>query len=240
MARPIIGILGGMGPAATADLYTKLIAATPATRDQEHLHVIIWADPSVPDRTDALLHGGADPMPLLLRGARALAADGADLIAIPCNTAHAFLSALARDVAVPFLDMMEETASFVELHHPTIARVGLLATSGTCQVGLYQEAFARHHVEVVVPPDALQERCVTAAIRRVKMGDSGAGVTALLQEAAAGLVTRGAEAVITGCTELPLVFHDGDAAVPVIDPTAALAAAIVRRACASQREDGGR
>ncbi len=239
MARPIVGILGGMGPAATADFYTKIIAATSATRDQDHLHVVIWADPSVPDRTDALLHGGADPMPLLLRGARALAADGADLIAIPCNTAHAFLTVLARDVPVPFLDMMEETAAMVEIRYPRVERVGLLATTGTITVGLYQRAFATHHVEVAVPDDAHQQQVMTA-IHRVKAGDTGADVTALVGAAATYLIGQGARLLIAGCTELPLVFTEGDAPVPVIDPTAVLAAAVVRRAHASQHTESGR
>ena len=230
MRRPIVGILGGMGPAATADLYTKIIAATPATRDQDHVHVVIWADPTVPDRSNALLHGGADPTPWLRRGARALVEMGASFIAVPCNTAHAFLPRLAADVPVPFLHMMEETATAIEVTYPTIERVGLLATSGTVAVGLYQERFARHHIDVVVPDDERQEGSVMRAIHCVKSGQTGRDVTDLLSVAARYLIDHGAEAVITGCTELPLVFKDGDASVPVIDPTMTLAEAVVRRA----------
>lgn len=230
MQHPIVGILGGMGPAATVDLYAKIIAATPATRDQEHLHVVIWADPTVPDRTAALLRGGEDPTPWLLRGAQRLAEMGASFIAVPCNTAHAFLPRIAADILAPFLDMMEETATAIEVAHPTVERVGLLATTGTIEAGLYQEAFARHHIDVVVPNDDAQERCVMRAIHCVKAGKTGREVTALVGEAAAFLIERGAQAVITGCTELPLVFRDGDASVPVVDPTTVLAEAVVRRA----------
>lgn len=229
MAAAIAGILGGMGPMATADLYGKIIAATPATRDQEHIPVVIWADPTVPDRTDALLHGGEDPTPWLLRGAQRLVESGAAFIAVPCNTAHAFLPRIAPDIPVPFLHMMAETAVSVEIRHPRVERVGLLATTGTITVGLYQEAFAAHHIEVAVPDDAHQQQ-VMAAIHRVKAGDTGADVTALLGEAATHLIGQGAELLITGCTELPLVFRDGGAPVPVLDPTAVLAAAIVRQA----------
>ncbi len=235
MQRPIVGILGGMGPAATADLYAKIIAATPAARDQDHLHLVIWADPTVPDRTEALLDGGEDPTPWLLNGARKLADMGASFIAVPCNTAHAFLPRIAPEVPVPFLHMMEEVAATVEIQFPLVERVGLLATTGTVSIGLYQEAFARHHIEVAVPDEANQ-RQVMAAIHRVKAGDIGAEVTALVRAAADYLIGQGAELLVTGCTELPLVFRDGDARVPVLDPTAVLAAAIVRRACASQRE----
>lgn len=230
MPQPIVGILGGMGPAATADLYTKIIAATSAERDQDHLHVVIWADPTVPDRSTALLHGGEDPTPWLRRGAKKLAEIGASFIAVPCNTAHAFLPRIATDIPVPFLHMMEETATAIEVAHPTIERVGLLATSGTVAAGLYQEWFARHHIEVIVPDDDTQTRCVMRAIRYVKAAQTGQEVTALVREAAQYLINYGAEAVITGCTELPLVFRDGDAPVPVIDPTTVLAASIVRRA----------
>ncbi len=230
MQRVIVGILGGMGPAATADLYAKIIAATPATRDQDHLHVVIWADPTVPDRSTALLHGGEDPTPWLRRGAMQLAAMGASFIAMPCNTAHAFIPRIEQDVSIPFLHMMDETATAVERTYPAIQRVGLLATSGTIASGLYQEWFARRHIEVVVPNADTQECFVMSAIHRVKAGETGSDTTALLVEAGASLVAHGAQALIAGCTELPLVFRDGDASVPVIDPTRVLAEAIVRRA----------
>ena len=233
MQRPIVGILGGMGPAATADLYAKIIAATPATRDQDHLHIVIWADPTVPDRSTALLQGGEDPTPWLLRGATQLVAMGASFIAVPCNTAHAFFPAIERAITVPLIHMMDETATAVEIAHPAIERVGLLATTGTIASGLYQEWFAKHHIEVVVPNDDLQERVVMAAIHRVKAGKIGHEMTDLLTEVAAYLVDHGAEALIAGCTELPLVFRDGDASVPVIDPTRVLAEAVVRRATAT-------
>ncbi len=230
MQHPIVGILGGMGPAATADLYTKIIAATPATRDQDHLHIVIWADPTVPDRSTALLHGGEDPTPWLLRGATQLVTMGASLIAVPCNTAHAFFPAIERAIAVPLVHMMDETASAVELAHPSVVRVGLLATTGTIASGLYQQWFVKHHIEVVAPSDDLQERIVMTAIHRVKAGQTGREITELLAEAASYLIEQGAEALIAGCTELPLVFRDGDASVPVIDPTRVLAEAVVRRA----------
>lgn len=227
--RAIVGILGGMGPAATADLYSKIIAATPATRDQEHLHIVIWADPAIPDRSDALLHGGADPTPLLVHGARQLATMGADFIAMPCNTAHAFLPRIAAAATVPFIHMMDETAAWIEIRYPLVERVGLLATTGTVALGLYQEWFARHHIEVAVPDDARQAK-VMEAIHRVKAGDMGPGVTVLVRAAADYLVGQRAELLITGCTELPLIFRDGDGSVPIVDPTQVLAEAVVRRA----------
>jgi len=219
-----------MGPAATADFYTKIITATPATRDQDHLHVVIWADPTVPDRSSAVLCAGEDPTPWLLRGATQLVAMGATLIAVPCNTAHAFFPALERVVAVPLMHMMDETAAAVELTYPSLKRVGLLATTGTIASGLYQQWFAKHHIEVIVPNEEVQEHAVMTAIHRVKAGHTGRETTDLLAEAATHLVQMGAAALIAGCTELPLVFGDRDASVPVVDSTRVLAEAVVRRA----------
>ncbi|MDQ2783958.1 MAG: amino acid racemase, partial [Chloroflexota bacterium] len=159
----------------------------------------------------------------------------AALIAVPCNTAHAFFPAIEPTITVPILHMMDETATAVEIAYPSTERVGLLATTGTIASGLYQEWFAKHHIEVVVPNDDLQERVVMGAIHRVKAGTTGQDTTNMLAEVAGSLVEQGAEALIAGCTELPLVFRDGDASVPVIDPTRVLAEAIVRRAAIMTR-----
>ena len=130
-ARPgsnrVVGILGGMGPAATADFYLKLIQATPAAVDQEHLQVLIWSDPTIPDRTEALLTHGEDPTPALIAGAEMLRRSGAGMLAVPCNTAHAFLAAVQAEVDIPIIHMIEETANYVHQLKPAIRRVGLLS-----------------------------------------------------------------------------------------------------------------
>lgn len=237
--EPIVGILGGMGPLATADFYTKLILATPATRDQEHLRVVMWADPTVPDRSAGILGDGPDATPWLVRGGQMLAAMGAAFIAMPCNTAHAYLPHVQPEVPIPFLHMMDEAATAVEVRYPLVERVGLLATTATVTLGLYAEWFARHHIEVAVPDAARQER-VMQAIARVKAGDTGSAATALVREAAEYLVGQRAELLITGCTELPLIFRDGDGTVPVLDPTQILAEAAVRRAGRIPRSSSAR
>jgi len=236
--EPIVGILGGMGPLATADFYMKLIASTPATRDQEHLRVVMWADPTVPDRSTGLLGNGADATPWLVRGGQMLAAMGASFIAMPCNTAHAYLPRVQPQVAIPFLHMMDEAATAVEIRYPLVERVGLLATTATIERGLYAEWFARHHIEVAVP-DAARQALVMEAIAAVKAGDSmgdstarsrGAAATAQVREAADYLVTHRAELLVLGCTELPLIFRERDAPIRVLDPTQILAEAVVRKA----------
>jgi hypothetical protein len=138
--RAVIGILGGMGPLATADLYRKIIVATSAGSDQEHIPVVIWADPRVPDRTEALLNGGADPTEWLVRGGQALSTMGADFIVMPCNTAHAFLERVQPEVERPFISMIDAAVDVVVRTLPGVRAVGLLATSGTLASGVYQRA----------------------------------------------------------------------------------------------------
>lgn len=220
--RAVVGILGGMGPLATADLYRKIILATDATTDQEHLPVVIWADPRVPDRTEALLSGGADPVPWLVRGAQALAQLGADFIVMPCNTAHAFLEQVQPRVDKPFLSMIDAAVDAVARGLPDVRIVGLLATSGALASGIYQRALHARGLRAVIPDDDHQARCVMEAIRRVKAGetDSPAG---LLAEAGEHLAMRGAQALIAACTEIPVVLRQEHVRLPLIDATDALA-----------------
>ncbi|WP_235496820.1 amino acid racemase [Leifsonia sp. Root4] len=227
-ARNIVGILGGMGPAATADFYAKLVRATPARSDQDHLRTLIWSDPTIPDRTGALLHGGVDPTPLLLAGALLLRAGGATVIAVPCNTAHAFIPRIAQEVGVPFVHMIEETARSIRDRYPEVRRVGLLSTTGTQASRLYDEALRRHGLEPLTPTAVTQLSLVMAGIERVKAGIVDATTTALIVTAACELVHAGAELVIAGCTELPIAIAGAALPVPLIDPTQVLAEAVVR------------
>jgi aspartate racemase len=224
----IIGILGGMGPLATADLYTKIIRATPATRDQEHLHVIIDADPTVPDRSAFLRGLGPDPLPKLTAGAQRLERIGAAFIAIPCNTAHAFLPALRERVGIPILDMVAETAARVRRDYPQVRRVGILATRGTIESGLYHAALRAEGLEPLHPGPDDQDRLVSAAIAAVKAGDTGSAVGALLAEAGRRLAAAGAEVLLAACTEIPLALTQALVPVPLLDPTQVLAEAAVR------------
>ncbi len=223
--RKVIGVLGGMGPLATVDLYRKIIEATPAERDQDHLHVVIEANPAVPDRTDALLRAGPDPTPLLRAGAQRLARAGVDFIVVPCNTAHAFLPRITPDVPVPIISMIEETARTIAARFPD-STVGILATAGTIAANLYQQAFERNQLRSVIPDGEGQER-VSVAIASVKAGRAGAEQTELVRASALELVSRGAQVLITACTELPLILTQEQVPVPLIDPTQVLAEAAV-------------
>ena len=226
--RRTIGVIGGMGPLATADFYLRLVRATPAATDQEHLHVLIDSNTEIPDRTAAIESRGPDPTPVLVATARRLVAAGAEVLAIPCNSAHAFLDAIRDAVAgVPVLDIMEEVAAAAAALHPAPRSVGLLATSGTTRQGRYQAALSRRGIEVLTP-DGEGQRVVSAEIASVKRGDTGPQVRARGRASAEALVRAGAGAIVLGCTELPLILGPGDLSVPVLDSTELLARAAVR------------
>jgi aspartate racemase len=216
-----------MGPLATADFYLRLVRATPAATDQEHLHVLIDSNAQIPDRTAAIDGRGPDPTPALVETARRLVAAGAEVLVIPCNSAHAFLGAIRRDVPVPVLDIMEEVAAAAGALTPVPAAVGLLATPGTVRRRLYHDALARRGIEVRTP-DAAGQRAVSEAIASVKAGDVGPAVRGRACAAAEDLVRAGAGAIVLGCTELPLILAPEDVRVPLLDGTEILARAAVR------------
>lgn len=222
---PVVGILGGMGPAATADLYSKIIAATPASTDQEHLRVMIWADPRVPDRTLALTRGGEDPTPYLVAGARKLQEAGAAFYVIACNGAHAFLPRIREQVDLECLSIIEVTADHIAAL-PYVRAVGLLATDATLSAGLYQQALLAHEVDVVQPEPADQET-VMSAIFAVKAGTLTAGQRQRVQEVTERMAAAGADVIIAGCTEIPLAVDAASAPKPLIDPAVLLADRVV-------------
>jgi len=229
VAEKVIGVLGGLGPWATLDLFEKILRLTPARRDQDHLRVIIDSNAKIPDRGPAILGEGEDPTPALVATARNLERAGAEVLVIPCNTAHAFYDAVAASVRIPVLHIMEEVAAALRAGRPEVRRAGVLATRATVAARLYHRACAAVGVEVLTPDDPGQE-AVTRAIYAVKAGAAGAAERAAVAAVARGLVERGAGAVILGCTELPLVLRPDDAAVTLIDSTLVLAQAAIRAA----------
>jgi aspartate racemase len=169
---------------------------------------------------------------LLVAGLRRLEQSGASFIAIPCNTAHAFLPALRERSSVPILDMVAETAARVRDDYPQVRRVGILATTGTLDFGLYHTALRAEGLEPLQPGPDEQEDLVMAAIGAVKGGDTGPATGELLAEAGRRLARAGAEVLLAACTEIPLVLTPAMVPVPLLDPTQALAEAAVREAAA--------
>ncbi|MBN2583312.1 MAG: amino acid racemase [Planctomycetes bacterium] len=230
--RRAVGIIGGMGPEATCTLFQKIIRATPARSDQEHLHLIVNCDPSVPDRTEALLERGESPVAKLTASARLLEGAGAQLLAMPCVTAHAFIEPVRAAVGVPLVSLVEETVRAVNEQCDLARCVGLLATDGTLKLGVFNSLGERRRMIV---PDSTRQADVMAAIygpHGVKTVGPNAEATRLLAVVAAELVERGAEVLVAGCTEIPLALAAGDVAVPLVDTLEVLARAVVREAMA--------
>ncbi|TCN35489.1 aspartate racemase [Kribbella orskensis] len=220
-----IGVLGGMGPAATVDFYTKLIQETPAGRDQDHLPVVIWADPRVPVRSANLLDGvAADPTPWLRRGIEVLRHSGCDVLAVPCNTAHAFVPALAADAGLELVSIVDVTAAAIAADGART--VGLLATTGTLRSGLYSAALGERGVAMITPGTGDQQQ-VMNTIAAVKGGRAGPAEAHALTSVARRLTARGAEQVVAPCTELVLAVHAGELGLPLVDPARLLARTIV-------------
>jgi aspartate racemase len=230
MKEKVIGILGGMGPEATLELYGKIIARTPAGKDQEHLRVIIDSNPKIPDRTAAILEGGESPVPAMAESAGALHRAGAHFIVIPCVSAHFFLADLRALSPLPILSIFDATALEIRRRCPGLRTAGLLGTTGTIRGGRFQARLKESGVETLVPDAPGQER-VMGAIYGVKDSQSGRSrseLTAAVRTVAEGLLARGAQGIVTGCTELPLVLRDGDLSAPVFDTLLALALAAIR------------
>jgi aspartate racemase len=225
-----------MGPLATSLFYKRVIEATPSQRDQDHLPVVIWADPTVPDRSAALLgKGEADPTPWLIRGVRILAALGAELIAVPCNSAQPFLQEAQAFVDVPVMDIIETTvASAIDILGGSGAgRVGVLSTRGAYQSRLYQDRLAAARIEVVEIP-ARERLRVQTLIDRIKAGHAEPS-SGLVVELVAGLKTAGVDIAILGCTELTAIQDLISRDLGVID-----SATVLARAAVATLRDAGR
>lgn len=208
-----LGILGGMGPEATIDFMEKLLRLTPASKDQDHIRTIAVSDPKAPDRTKAILNDGQSPLPIMQRNLKILEDSKVDLIVIPCNTAHYWLKEIRNTVDVRVLSLMEETANYIK--DKDVSTMGLLSTTATANIGLYHDKL--DFVELLTPHD--QEE-VMNAIKDVKARKKEKAREIMLT-AANNLLQRGAEAIIAGCTEVPLVVSSED--VPLVDPVLLIA-----------------
>ena len=220
MEKKVIGIIGGMGPLATADLFKKIILNTKAACDQEHIRVLIDNNTDIPDRTKAILHGGENPIPQLVKSADLLQSMGADLLIIPCNTAHYFYEDLQKSVNIPVLNMIELTCK--TLKSKAIKKVGLLATEGTVNSGIYQNVLEKHNIDFILPDLSGQKEITDLIYKGVKAGNKDydiCGVKAVLD----GMIKSGAEVLILGCTELPVAVDMYNLDYPVCDPTLELA-----------------
>lgn len=217
-ASRTVGVLGGMGPAATADFHARLVAATPARVDQDHIRLLIDSNPFVPPRGPAARGEGPSPGPALAAMAAGLERAGAEVLVMPCNSAHAWAEDIRAATAVPFIDMVAATVEAAVALRPELAVAGVLAADPCLDAELYHRAFGARGVRVVVP-EGEARTAFMALIGRIKTGDMGAAVRREMAVLAGALVDGGAEVVIAGCTEVPLVLEAEGLGAPLVNST---------------------
>ncbi|MFZ5669042.1 MAG: aspartate/glutamate racemase family protein [Pseudomonadota bacterium] len=215
----VLGVLGGMGPAATLDFLSKLQAATPASRDQDHIRVLVDINPQAPDRNEP----GSEPGPVLAGMARGLAASGAQVLAIACNTAHAYADEVRAASGLPLIDMIDAACQHARLGGA--GKVGVLATG--LAHGLYDARLRGMGLEPVSLSKAKQEWFMSL-LYRIKAGELSEAIEDEMALIACSLADAGAEAVIAGCTEVPLVLETDALEFPLIDAGQVLAERCVR------------
>jgi aspartate racemase len=224
-----LGVLGGMGPLASAHFMVRLTTLTPATRDQEHIPAVLWSDPRIPDRSSAK-GGGQDPLPFLQRGIRGLVAAGCSAIAVPCNTAHGWFEGMqAAAPGVTFFHIVDEAAAALTQIVPPGGTIGVMGTAGTLRMRLYQDRLEARGWKTITPDEDEMARLVTPAIAAVK-ANRVADAYAPLAEMSEILAGRGAQAVVLGCTEIPLGIQAGpyhEISVPLVDTIDTLALAAI-------------
>ncbi len=227
--HPVVGVLGGMGPEATIDLMRRVMATTPAGDDADHIHLLVDQNPKVPSRIKALIERtGPSPVDELVRMARSLEASGATVLAIACNTAHAYAGDIAASVSIPLLDMVALTAQEIAGRPLRHRRVGMLASTAVLQLGLYERAFQAYGIETRYPRPEEQEQ-VLDLIKAVKAGRA-AELRGAFNRLARQLLSADIDLLVVACTELSLLTDGLDADTPVIDALDVLVSAIVRHA----------
>lgn len=230
MEEKVIGIIGGMGPEATVDIMQRVIKASPARDDADHLRMLVDNNPKVPSRIKAIIEGtGESPVPCLQDMARRLAAWGADFLAMPCNTAHFYHPDIQAAVTIPVLDMIAITVRAVVEQTPGLARVGLLASTAVIDLGLYESPFAGRNVALVTPAEEVQAG-VMKAIKTIKTSRYGREVVDAVQAGAEDLLARGAQVLLVACTEISLIQGEIRSNAAIFDSAQILAEAIVREA----------
>lgn len=220
MKKQTLGIIGGVGPLATMFIGEMIVRRTKAAKDQEHVHTIIDNDTNIPDRTAYILDNTKEnPVPVLIEDAKKLASVGADMIVIPCNTAHTFYEDIAAGSPVPVLHMIRETAR--RAHELGAKRVGILATTGTLTSRMYQNALQEYGITPVVPDADMKEKVMSIIYDYVKAGKD---VTkADWQPIEDAMLALDCDRIILGCTELSIVNRDLKLSKKYIDSLIVLA-----------------
>ena len=224
--KKTLGILGGMGPLATADLFRKIVMMTEAECDQDHIRIIVDSNTEIPDRTAFIVSEGEDPSPYMIKSAQLLEKAGADCLIMPCNTAHYFYDLIKSKINIPFLNMLEETAKELKKDYTNAKSVGLLATTGTTNTGIYSKIFSRYNINVV-KPDLHYQQYVTELIYNIKKGIYDFDLSNF-QKTLEVMKNDKAEVFLLGCTEIPIAFDIFKLNENIIDPTTVIAKSAIK------------
>jgi aspartate racemase len=210
-----LGILGGMGPAASAEYVVRLIQQTPASCDQEHIPFVLWNNPQIPDRSTSLRNQDDRPLPFLLEGIQILKAARCDLIVIPCNTAHFWYDDMVK-LKVPIVHIVDSVADALR-DVDAVGTIGVMGTQATVELGLYQYKLNKAGWTCIVPSKEEMDNIVQPAIDLIKSGDMSQAYDMFIL-VIDSLIARGATAVVLGCTEIPLAVNQNTRdAVPLIN-----------------------
>lgn len=224
----VMGVIGGMGPEATANIFQKVVKATSAKKDQEHYKIIVYNDPAIPDRTDAIMGRGPSPVSSILEVGNILGELGVTIACIPCITAHYYIDTIQRSLPFIVINALAETEKYLNKQHPAVNKVGVLATEGTVTTKIFDRYLPSK--EIIYPDRKHQSKVVDAiyGVRGIKSGDTGEHPRKLLVEAGSYLVNLGAQILIAGCTEIPLVIEPTCFPVPIIDPMDVVVSILVK------------
>lgn len=228
----LIGILGGMGPEATASFFSKIIKNTPVKKDQDHLRILIYNNPKIPDRTRAILGRGINPRKALVDTALFLEKSGVDFLSIPCVSSHYYYDDIQEQLNIPVLHIIKETLTYIKFEFKHITQIGLLATSGTIHSRLFQGIFEKDCLTLIIPTEKDQSILMEAIYGKqgIKAGITTEKPKNSTLNVINNLIESGAEAIIGGCTELPLIINADDLTVPFLDTLDILAKATVKEA----------
>ena len=218
----VVGVIGGMGPDATVDFMSRVLAATPAGQDQDHVRMVVEHNPRIPSRQLAMRGEGENPGPVMAAMAARLESAGADFIVMPCNLAHAWQGDIVAATGIPFVSIIDESVKSALCRSGDESAIGLMTTPGCFEAGLYQQALSDAGRPLIMQtPDELAETMVL--VERIKAGDRSRAVADGLRGIADSLIGRGAKVIIAACTEFPLVLNESMFAVAFVSSTDVLA-----------------
>ena len=214
-----LGILGGMGPAASAEFVNRLIAQTSASCDQEHIPFVLWSDPRVPDRSTSLRNKDDLPLSWLLNGIQGLKSAGCNCIVIPCNTAHFWFDEMKKQASwnSKIIHIVDSVVDALQCVNVTNSTIGIIGTQATIELGLYQYKLNKLGWNCITPTKEEMNTLVQPAINLIKANNNEAAQP-LIMTVVNRLIDSGAKAVVLGCTELPLaVKQTEEKGIPLIN-----------------------